>query len=90
MYALLAPKGLNMVAVNGFEDAATATSFRREFNLTIPFALGGKGDKGVSKVYGVKGYPTTYILDKEGKVTAQIIGGDLKAMYKALADLGVK
>jgi hypothetical protein len=79
-----------MHAVNGFETAEVAQKFRKDMKLTIPFVLGGSGDKGVSKVYGVVAYPTTYILDKDGVVKAQIVGGDTATMRKVLADLGVK
>jgi hypothetical protein len=79
-----------MVAINGFEAAAVAQKFRKDNKLTIPFVLGGSGETGVSKVYGVVAYPTTYILDKNGVVKAQIIGGDTAAMKKVLAELGVK
>ena len=79
-----------MVAINGFETAEVAQKFRKDHKLTIPFVLGGSGEKGVSKVYGVVAYPTTYILDKDGIVRAQIVGGDTAAMKKVLAELGVK
>ena len=83
-------KGLNVIGVNYNDNLEQVKSFRKEFKLTMPLVLGGGGDKGLSKVYGVKGFPTNYVLDKNGKVVAQIIGGDMDAIREALAKLGVK
>ena len=50
----------------------------------------GQSDKSVSKLFGIKGYPTNYVLDKDGKVVAHIIGGDMGAIREALAGLGIE
>ena len=84
------PKGLNVIGVNLDDSLEQVKSFRKELKLTMPLVLGGGGDKGVSKMYGVRGFPTNYVLDKDGTVVAQIIGGDMDAIKEALAKLGVK
>ena len=79
-----------MVAVNYGDSAADVRDFRKEFKLTMTLAMGGDGEKSVSTAYHVSLYPTNYILDKDGKVVAQVVGYDEKAMLAALETLGIK
>ena len=83
-------KGLNVIGINYNDTLADVQTFRKKFKLTMPLVLGGGGDEGLSEVFGIKGFPTNYVLDKDGKVVAQIIGGDMEAIREALAKLGVK
>ncbi len=76
------------------------SDFRKELKLTMPLLVGGtlsspvpptrSGDDSVPSKYGVVVNPTNYVLDKDGKVVAQIIGGDMEAIRAALAKLGVQ
>ena len=79
-----------MVAVNYGDSAADVRDFRKEFKLTMTLAMGGEGEDSVSTTFGVLAYPTNYILDKDGKVVAQVVGYDEKAMLAALETLGIK
>ncbi|MCH8979495.1 MAG: TlpA family protein disulfide reductase [Armatimonadetes bacterium] len=81
--------GLNVIGINWDDTMEDVQAFRKEFKLTMPLVLGGSGDEAISSIYGVKGFPTNYVLDKDGVVVAQIIGGDMDAIKKALAGLGV-
>ena len=66
------------------------SDFREELELSMPLLVGGEGDDSVGAKYGVVATPTNYVLDKDGKVVAQIIGGDVEAIRAALAELGVQ
>ena len=55
----------------------------------MPLVLGGIGEDSVATQYGVLAYPTNYVLDKDGRVVAQIIGYDEEEIKKALARLGI-
>ncbi len=66
------------------------SDFRKELKLTMPLLVGGTGEDSVGKKFGVVVNPTNYVLDKDGKVVAQIIGGDMEAIRAALAELGVQ
>jgi peroxiredoxin len=90
IYDKFRTKGLNVIGVNYGDPLDAIQEFRKEFKLTMPLLQGGKGDTSVSKTYGVRAYPTNYVLDKDGKVYAQFVGYDEKALLKALADLGIK
>lgn len=66
------------------------SEFRKELKLSMPLLVGGTGDDSVGKKFGVVVNPTNYVLDKDGVVIAQIIGGDMDAIRAALAELGVQ
>ena len=83
-------KGLNVIGVNYSDSMEDVQAFRKEFKLSMPLVLGGAGDDSVSSVYGIKGFPTNYVLDKDGNVVAQIITGNMDAIKKALAELGIE
>mgnify|MGYP006288472767 FL=1 len=66
LYDELAEEGLEMLAVNVLEDAETARGFIEEQGFTYPVLLDTNGR--VMIRYGVRAYPTTYIIDREGNV----------------------
>ena len=84
------PKGVNVIGINLNDTTEAIQKFRKEFKLTMPLVMSGEGDDAVTKKYGVMVYPTNLVLDKEGKVVARIIGGDMKAIKEALGKAGVK
>jgi cytochrome c biogenesis protein CcdA/peroxiredoxin len=67
-YTNNADKGFAIVAVNNIETQAVVKSFRKEMNLTFPLAMDENGD--IQKKYAIQGYPTTYVLNRSGIVTA--------------------
>jgi hypothetical protein len=50
----------------------------------------GTGKKDVAEKYGVVAYPTNYILDKNGKVVAALVGFDEATLKSKLRGLGFK
>lgn len=66
LYDELADEGLEMLAVNVLEDAETARGFIEEEGFTYPVLLDTNGR--VMIRYGVRAYPTTYIIDRDGYV----------------------
>lgn len=81
-----------MVAVNtGVDSMDDIQGFRKDLKLeSLTLLSSPSGADSIAKMYGVHGTPTTLILDADGKVTAQIIGGNAKAIGEALANLGFK
>jgi thiol-disulfide isomerase/thioredoxin len=58
-------KGLEVLAINAMDTKATVDYFVRKYKPAYPIAYMGER---VSKLYGVSGFPTAFILNKEGKV----------------------
>ncbi len=63
---------LRVVAVNAGENATTVQAFVDEFDLTFEVLLDPNGE--VQRLYQVRGYPTTYLLDAEGLIRIQHLG----------------
>lgn len=76
--------------MNTQDSSSAIRQFRKDFKLTMPLLLGSGDPRSVPKQYGIIVTPTNYVLDKNGKVVAQIIGYDEEAMLEALKKLGIK
>jgi len=66
LYEELAPEGLEILAVNVLEDEETARQFIEEEGFTYPVMLDVDGR--VMTRYGVRAYPTSYLIDRDGYV----------------------
>ena len=80
--------GLVVVAVNVQEDRSTVEPFVDDLGLTFEILLDRRGRTGQS--YGVRGLPTTVLLDREGEVMATKLGfaiWDAPEMIDALRTL---
>ena len=61
-----------MIGINLREDTEAVTAFGREFGIPFPLLLDGDGK--VQKLFGVRGHPSTVLIDRKGQVVARIIG----------------
>jgi thiol-disulfide isomerase/thioredoxin len=90
MQAKYAAKGLVIVAVNLDANAADAKKFLDENPAKFQLAF---DPKGVSpKQFSVKGMPTSYLIDREGKLVLEHVGfnpskkDELENAFKKLLD----
>jgi outer membrane lipoprotein-sorting protein/peroxiredoxin len=82
LHVEFAPRGVRMVAVNFRDPRETvATYFARE-KFTLAPVLQEKD--AVSEAFGVQVYPTTYLLDREGRVAWRAVGFDEASLRAAL------
>lgn len=63
---------LEIWGVNFDEPRETVQQFVEELDLSFPILLDPGGE--VQDLYRVRGYPTTYIVDREGKIRFHHIG----------------
>lgn len=61
-----------MLAVNIAEPADKVKDYMATRKLTFPALL--DSDSSVSNLYGVRGTPTRYLIDREGRIVAGSIG----------------
>jgi thiol-disulfide isomerase/thioredoxin len=72
LYQRFRGKGLEILAVNIQEQKADVEAFMRRNKLTFPAALDQDGR--IAGQYGVMGIPTSYILDRQGRVILRLVG----------------
>jgi cytochrome c biogenesis protein CcmG, thiol:disulfide interchange protein DsbE len=65
-------QGVEVLAVNAGQDRATAAAFVAKLGISYPALL--DEDAKIAKRYGVTGLPTTYFIDRRGKIAAKQIG----------------
>jgi thiol-disulfide isomerase/thioredoxin len=65
-------KDFVMLAINLQESAARVKQFYKEYKLTFTTLLDITGDVGAA--LGIRSIPTTYILDKNGRIIGKALG----------------
>jgi thiol-disulfide isomerase/thioredoxin len=72
VYRRYRDQGLVILAINVRQDRATAQAFVDKLNISYQTLLDTRGD--VARAYGVMGLPTTFIIDRDGRLYSRIIG----------------
>jgi thiol-disulfide isomerase/thioredoxin len=73
LYDKFKAQGLEILAVNVQEDAKTVSAFMKKNKLSFPVLLDGSGR--IAQTYGVRGIPTSYLVDRNGYILGSIVGG---------------
>ncbi|MFC0271542.1 thiol-disulfide oxidoreductase ResA [Metabacillus herbersteinensis] len=79
-YDFYKTQGVEVLAVNIAESNVAVKSFADKHNLTFPIPL--DKDRQVLNAYGVKPLPTTFLIDKEGKVVEITSGSMTERMVR--------
>jgi len=61
-----------VIAVNNAESAAAVQDFREELALSFPLAL--DVDASIQAQFGINNYPSTFLLDREGRILSRHFG----------------
>ena len=72
LYQRFKNEGLEILAVNLGENQATVRQFIQNNRYTFPVPL--DSNNRIGAIYGVEAIPTSYILDRDGKIIARIVG----------------
>jgi peroxiredoxin len=72
LYKRFKNNGLEILAVDGGENDATVRQFVQNSNYTFPVLMDRNGR--VNSVYGIQYIPTSFIIDREGKIISMIVG----------------
>jgi peroxiredoxin len=79
-------RGLRILAVNVRQDPGTAERFVRRLGISYETLLDVDGR--VSRAYGVIGLPTTFFIDREGRLRAKVLGESTPEVFERIvADL---
>jgi thiol-disulfide isomerase/thioredoxin len=89
LYQKFKPQGLEILAVNCGDKPEIVRAFMVEHKLSFPAGLDVSG-KITGRLYGINAFPTTYIIDRQGRIITRVIGGmewdtpELLAAFAAL------
>lgn len=87
-YTRYRDQGLSVLAINFDEPREDVQEFSDRLGLTFPVLLDPGGE--VQALYRVRGYPTTFIVDRDGLIRTEHIGILSEANVSGyLADLGL-
>lgn len=80
-------QGFAVIAVDVGDDSNDAAAFLHQYRLAFPVLLDPNGH--TAERFQVIGLPTNYLIDADGVVRAEILGGDLttERLEKSLAAL---
>ena len=75
IYQRLEEQGFVVLAVNQWEDPDHVFAYTGELNVFPTFPILFDPDSSVSEDFGVKGLPTSFLVDQDGQVRYRAIGG---------------
>ena len=75
-------KDVVILAVDAQEDKTTVKNFLDSNNITLKVLLDSDG--AITQTYGITGFPTTFVVNRDGSIYTSIIGATNKA---ALLDI---
>lgn len=92
LYGERKAQGLEIIAVDSFDDVASVRQFVADASLPFPIAMDDAGSEhfGIAKKYGVGSYPTTYLIGADGKVVGRFVGVKVDEIRTALDQMGLK
>jgi peroxiredoxin len=62
-------RGFEIVAVDGKRDTDRARKFIEQKGLTYTLLENGEGDAEIaSRLFGIRAYPSSFLVDREGRV----------------------
>ncbi|UJA80500.1 thiol-disulfide oxidoreductase ResA [Bacillus cereus] len=76
LYPEYKEKGVEIIALDADETEIAVKNFVKQYDLKFPVAIDKGGE--IIKTYGVVPLPTSFLIDKDGKVIQEIIGEQTK------------
>ena len=67
-------KGFSIVAVEATQDRARAVEFIEKYNLSYHLLEAEEEKLVVKKQFGIKWFPTSYLIDREGRIMICHVG----------------
>ena len=71
LYQRFKDQGLEIIAVNIMEKPDAVLDFIQLYSLSYPVLLDRDGRVGIT--YGVQGVPTSYLINREGKIVLRLV-----------------
>lgn len=88
MHEELSSKGLVILGLDIGEEADDVSEFMRNESYTFPVLLGAEPD--VSSKYYVEGYPTTFVIDRNGRIIFRAFAEDSSAELRKVVETALR
>ena len=75
LYQTLKHEGFVVLAVNQWEDPDHVFAYIGQLSTDPTFPILFDPESQVAEAYGVKGLPTTFLIDKHGRIRYRAVGG---------------
>lgn len=75
LYQAFSDRPFRVLAVNQWEDTDHVFSYMGELNVFPSFPILFDPESRVSEAYGVRGLPTSFIIDPQGRIVYRAVGG---------------
>jgi len=75
LYKKLGDESFAVLAVNQWEDPDHVFAYTGELNVFPTFPILFDPESAISEDYGVKGLPTSFLIDKKGQLAYRAVGG---------------
>ena len=75
LYRDLRDRGFEVLAINQWETPDQVFSYMGQIDVFPTFPILFDRDSHVSELYGIRGLPTTLVVDRQGRVVYRAIGG---------------
>lgn len=75
LHRLMKAEGLAVLAINVGEEPDTVFSFTGTLDASPGFPILFDRDSAVLRAYPVKGLPTSFVLDRDGRIAYRAVGG---------------
>lgn len=82
VYRKLEGQGLRILALNVRQDRDIAAAFVEPLGISYQVLLDRDG--AVARAYGVSGLPTTFIVDRDGRLVTRILGESTSEVFEKL------
>lgn len=90
LHQTMKDEDFQVIAINQFEDPDLVFAYTGQLSVFPTFPILFDRDSSVAETYRVKGLPTTFLIDKSGKIRYRAVGGrefdhpDVEAVIRAL------
>ncbi|HEX7774475.1 MAG TPA: redoxin domain-containing protein, partial [Pyrinomonadaceae bacterium] len=88
LYADLKDQGFSILAINTVDQGKDIASYLRDNRFTFPVVMSERDSPGVVSAYRVETYPSSYLLNSEGKIVYRAVGVDEAGLLRSLKELG--
>jgi len=75
LHQQISTEDFKVIAINQMEDADEVFAFTGQLEIDPTFEILFDSTSEVSRTYAVRGLPTTYLIDKQGKIRYRAVGG---------------